>query len=57
MNVNINIPQLKDICSMCFGAGKLKTMRMAMTYDAGPVRSKDTEVKCNHCNGTGYKKE
>jgi len=44
-----------DLCPLCGGTGKLKAMQMAMTYDAGAVRYKDTTTKCSQCNGTGRK--
>lgn len=53
---NINTSKyLNNICPYCLGLGKLKAMQSAMTYDAGSVRVNDTKVKCNYCNGEGFK--
>lgn len=50
----VQIPQLNDLCPYCFGTGYLKAMQMAMTYDAGTVRTNDTKVECKHCKGKGF---
>lgn len=41
-------------CLHCLGTGTQKAMQMAMTYDVGSKRAKDTKVKCKHCNGKGF---
>lgn len=56
MDIEIKLPSLSDLCMYCYGSGKQKAMQMAMTYDAGSIRVNDTEVRCEHCKGTGYKK-
>ena len=40
-------------CHYCSGSGKLKAMQSVMINNTASMRYKDTEVKCNHCNGTG----
>lgn len=56
MKIEINLlPPLAELCPYCFGSGKQKAMQMAMTYDAGIVRTEDTLVKCLHCNGRGLR--
>jgi DnaJ-class molecular chaperone len=54
INITKVSPKFEDICSACRGSGKLKAMQAAMTYDAGPIRAKDTIVKCPYCKGTGF---
>ena len=44
-----------DICSYCFGSGKLKVMQSAMVNNTTSIRYKDKELKCKYCNGTGVK--
>jgi len=56
MNIEIKISDILNICPYCLGLGKLKAMQTAMTYDAGSIRTKDTLVKCSHCDGKGFKK-
>lgn len=41
-------------CHYCFGTGKLKAMQSATINNTTSMRYKDTEVKCKHCNGTGF---
>ena len=53
-SIDIN-KYLDNICPYCLGSGKLKIMQSAMTYDAGSVRLSDAKVKCNYCNGKGFK--
>jgi hypothetical protein len=45
------------MCMACLGSGKLPAMQSAMTINGPSVRGKDTEVKCNVCNGKGTKEE
>lgn len=51
--IEIKMPTELNMCYYCFGYGKVKAMQMAMTYDKGTVRDKDTTTKCSHCDGTG----
>jgi hypothetical protein len=45
------------MCMACLGSSKLLAMQSAMTINGPSVRSKDTEVKCDVCNGNGTKEE
>ncbi|MBO0961466.1 hypothetical protein J1P26_17305 [Neobacillus sp. MM2021_6] len=56
MEIKINFTP-SNLCPYCFGTGKLKAMQRAMTLNGISIRIDDTEVKCNHCKGSGlYKK-
>lgn len=57
ISINIGLPQDMDICSACFGTGKLKAMQSMATYDAGSIRGPDKLVKCTYCNGTGFRRK
>ncbi len=54
--MDITIKPLKEIniCSYCFGSGKLKAMQSVIISN-GSVIGKNKEVKCKYCNGTGIR--
>lgn len=52
VKINMNIGENIKICPYCLGTGKLKAMQSIAT-NTGSVRSKDKQVKCRFCNGTG----
>ena len=35
----------KELCTSCYGAGRISVMRLPHTY----------ERRCQYCNGTGFK--
>jgi len=54
IKIEINPPTLNDICTLCWGTGYQKAMQMAARLKGDTIRVQDKEVKCIHCNGTGY---
>lgn len=59
LDVKISFPKIENLCSQCFGSGKLKVMQNALvktinSSQTNTVRYYDTSVKCPYCDGRGF---
>lgn len=60
MDIKISFPKIENLCSQCFGSGKLKAMQSALVKrinsTTDTIKYYDTIVKYPYCDGRGYTK-
>lgn len=51
------IPDIRNLCPLCFGTGTVRMMQAAKFLNGPVVRTADKVLTCPVCSGTGYRKE